>query len=287
MKFDFVSKFRIAALISLTVIVIGMAFVLMPGRGLRWGIDFTGGVLLHARFAGMAPQESAVREVLKGQNVLRPVIQRSADGHDLLIRMGRLSNEERQKVLETLKEKFGDFQVVRLDDISGSVSAELTRATVLALIIANAAILLYIALRFEFKFGVAAIVALIHDVLVTVGIAAVAGLEVNRTFVAALLTIVGYSINDTIVVYDRIRENLKLRKKGESLAALVNRSINESLTRSINTSLTTLLAVAAIYVFGGATTKDFAFALLVGITAGTYSSIFVASPLWLAWRSKG
>ncbi|MGB9867260.1 MAG: protein translocase subunit SecF [Bacillota bacterium] len=287
MNFDFVGKFRFAAIMSLLVIALGMTFVFLPGKGLRWGIDFTGGVLLHARFEGSAPQENAVREVLGAQKVDQAVIQRSADGHDLLVRMGKLSGEERQKVLDALKEKFGDFQVVRLDDISGSVSAELTRATLLALAIANGAILVYIALRFEFKFGIAAIVALIHDVLVTVGMAAVVGLEVNRTFVAALLTIVGYSINDTIVVYDRIRENLKLRKKGESLSALVNRSINESLTRSINTALTTLLAVAAIYVFGGATTKDFAFALLVGITAGTYSSIFVASPLWLSWKSKG
>lgn len=286
MRFDFVSKFRFAAALSIIVIAIGMLFMVLPGRGLKWGLDFTGGVLLQAHFEGPAPDETAVREVLSSQSVSGPVIQRSADGHDLLIRMGRLTNQERQAVVNALKAKFGAFQVVRLDDISGSVSSELTRVTLLALAVANLAMLVYIAVRFEWKFAVAAIIALIHDVMVTIGMAAVAGLEVNRTFVAALLTIVGYSINDTIVVYDRIRENLRERKKGESLGALVNRSINESLTRSINTSFTTLLAVAAIYVFGGATTRDFAFALLVGITAGTYSSIFVASPLWLLWKTK-
>ncbi|HHV80027.1 MAG TPA: protein translocase subunit SecF [Firmicutes bacterium] len=286
MRFDFVKMFRVAGMLSVTVIVVGLIFMALPGRGLRWGLDFTGGVLLQAHFAGEAPNESAVRELLALQNITGPVIQRSTNGHDLLVRMGRMTNEQRQAVVAALKAKFGEFQVVRLDDISGSVSSELTKATLLALLVANLGMMLYIALRFEIKFAVAAIIALVHDVLVTVGMAAVAGAEVNRTFVAALLTIIGYSINDTIVVYDRIRENLKTKKKGESLASIVNRSINETLTRSINTSLTTLLAVAAIYLFGGTTTKDFAFALLVGITAGTYSSIFIASPIWLLWKTK-
>jgi preprotein translocase subunit SecF len=146
-------------------------------------------------------------------------------------------------------------------------------------------IVLYVTLRFEYKFALTGIAALVHDVLVMVGMYSLLGYEANSSFVAALLTIVGYSINDTIVVFDRIRENLKTRRR-ESLADVVNASINQTMARSINTSLTTLLAVFAVFIFGGRTIRDFTVALMIGITAGTYSSVFVASPLWYLWKMR-
>jgi len=175
--------------------------------------------------------------------------------------------------------------VRRVEEVSGVIGKELTQKAILALVVANAAQVIYITLRFEFKFAVAAVVALIHDVLITVGMFSILGIEVNSPFVAAILTIIGYSINYTIVVYDCIRENLKARKK-EDLKTLVNRSIAEARMRSIKTSLTTLRAVVAILVFGGQTIREFSLALAIGITTGTYSSIFIASPLWVLWKNK-
>jgi preprotein translocase subunit SecF len=164
------------------------------------------------------------------------------------------------------------------------IGRELTSNAFWAVVVASILMLIYITVRFEFKFGVAAIIALLHDVFMIMGIFALTGKQVDSPFVAAILTIIGYSINDTIVIFDRIRENLKFHKRGESYADLVDMSINQTLARSINTVGTTLVSIIALYFFGGGSIKTFTFALLFGIISGCYSSIFIASPIWVAWK---
>ncbi|MDK2856465.1 MAG: preprotein translocase subunit SecF [Bacillota bacterium] len=280
MRFDLISRSKLWLALSGTVIVIGLVALLVRG-GLNLGIDFRGGTLLQLRFAKAVSTEE-VRNVLKNYGLEKSGIQNSGS-NTVLIRTRDLADQERQNVLAGLKEKLGDYEVLRAERVGGIVSKELTNNAFLALTIASILMLIYITLRFEFKFAVAGILALIHDVLITVGLFALFNIEVDSTFVAAILTIVGYSINDTIVVFDRIREHLKTHRK-ESLRELVNNSINETLVRSINTSLTTLCAVLALLFFGGETTKVFALALFIGLTSGTYSSLFIASPLWYLWR---
>jgi len=178
--------------------------------------------------------------------------------------------------------------VLRVDNVGAVIGKELTREAFLALLIASVAMVLYITMRFEFKFAVAAILALLHDVFVVLAFFSLFKVEINSPFIAAILTIIGYSINDTIVIFDRIRENLKYHRK-RTILEVINDSINESLVRSINTSLTTLVVLVALFVafnyfVGGMNLKVFALALLVGIVSGTYSSIFIASPLWYLWK---
>jgi preprotein translocase subunit SecF len=282
---DFMGHSRLWLTLSLVLILVGLAFIVMPGYGMRLGIDFTGGSLLDLRF--QEPTSTlAIREVMAKHGLGNSVIQRaSADGREMIIRTRPLEDELRREVTQDLKSEVSEFEVVRIEEVKGVISRELTQKAFLALAIAVAGMLVYITLRFEFKFAVAAIVALVHDVLIVVGVFSILGVEVNSSFVAAVLAIIGYSINDTIVIFDRIRENLKSRKK-ESLEELVNNSLNQTLARSINTSLTTLLAVGAVFVFGGKTTQDFALALIVGIVSGTYSSLLVASPIWVWWKNR-
>jgi preprotein translocase subunit SecF len=281
MRFDFVGRSRLWFALSAGVILVGLLALLL--QGLNLGIDFQGGTLLQLQF-DKSISIDAIRDVLAIHNLEKSYIQESDKG-TFIIRTRDLSDETRRNVLAALEDKIGSYQILRTERVGGVISAELRNNAYIALTISALLMLVYIALRFEFKFAVAGILALIHDVLVTVGLFALFRVEIDSTFVAAILTIVGYSINATIVIFDRIRENLKQSRK-ESLADLVNRSISETLTRSINTSATTLFAVVALLLFGGETTKVFALALLIGLISGTYSSIFLASPLWYLWRTK-
>lgn len=281
MRFDFVGRSRLWFALSAGVILVGLLALLL--QGLNLGIDFQGGTLLQLRF-DKAITIDAIRDVLAIHNLEKSYIQESDEG-TFIIRTRDLSDETRRDVLAALEDEIGSYQILRTERVGGVISAELRNNAYIALTISALLMLVYIALRFEFKFAVAGILALIHDVLVTVGLFALFRVEIDSTFVAAILTIVGYSINATIVIFDRIRENLKQSRK-ESLADLVNRSISETLTRSINTSATTLFAVVALLLFGGETTKVFALALFIGLISGTYSSIFLASPLWYLWRTK-
>ena len=186
---------------------------------------------------------------------------------------------------QALKERFGEVTVRRTELVGPVIGRELVRNALLALLIVGAGMLVYISFRFEYRFGLVALMGLGHDVLIALGVLALVGRELNTPFIAGILTVVGYSINNTIVVFDRIRENQQLDRR-RSLIELVNSSISQTLARQINTSLTTLVAVGALYFFGGSTIKDFTLTLLVGIVAGTYSSIFVVRPLWLVLREK-
>lgn|GEM_PF-94252 len=286
--YDFFGRRRLFYAVSMVLIVAGLVFLALPGFGLRLGIDFVGGSLLEARFERADVSTAEVRDALTPLGYGEPIIQRAADDpHRFLIRTRVFGDEERVAVQQALIGAVGPFAVERFEGIAGVIGAEMTRRSLLAVAVAAGLMLLYITIRFEFRFGVAAIVALLHDVLITVAAFSVLQREVNSSFVAAVLTVVGYSINDTIVVFDRIRENLRARLYGRGeTARLVNSSIAETLSRSINTSLTTLLAIGAVLVFGGRTTRDFALALMIGMAAGTYSSIFIASPIWGTWRER-
>ena len=209
-----------------------------------------------------------------------------AAANDVMIRTIDLEEVRRKEVMAAIKSDVGNYEVMREEKVGAVIGSELIFNAVMALVISWLLIILYIAYRFEFKFGVAAIIALVHDILIVLAFFSFTQRQVDSSFVAALLTIVGYSINDTIVIFDRIRENLKLHfKRGADVVTLVNRSIYQTLTRSFYTVFTCLFTTLALYFFGGETTKDFAFALTIGFISGCYSSICIAGPLWLTFRN--
>lgn len=281
--FDFIGRKRIWFTLSLAIILVGMFF--WATRGLNVGIDFRGGNILDLEFE-KALTTSQVRAVLAQNGLGDSSVQIvGTEGREFLIRTAHISDEARQKLYSDLRATLGNFKEIRFESVSPLVGRELVMLAVWATVIANIGMLIYITLRFEYRFAVAGIIALIHDVLMTIAFFAIFRWTVDSTFIAAILTVVGYSINDTIVVYDRIREKLKVRAKGESIDELANKAINETLRRSVLTSLTTVVAIAAVLIFGGPTIKPFALALAIGITSGTYSSIFIASPIWTIWRN--
>ena len=203
-----------------------------------------------------------------------------------MIRTVDLEENDRKKVMASIRSDVGNYEVLREEKVGATIGGELIFNAVMALVISWVLIILYIAYRFEFRFGIAAVIALVHDILIVLTFFSFTQRQIDSSFVAALLTIVGYSINDTIVIFDRIRENLKLHfRRGGDLNELLNRSIYQTLTRSLYTVFTVLFTTLALYFFGGETTKDFAFTLLVGFASGCYSSIFIAGPLWLTFRN--
>jgi preprotein translocase SecF subunit len=267
--------------------LIAVSLLLLPTKGLNFGIDFQGGILIEVRVPGPAADLSAMRATLGGLGLGEVALQEFGQPTDVLIRIERQAGgEEAQqaavdRVRAALAERFGnDISYRRVEFVGPKVSGDLFWAGTQAVIYALIAILAYIWFRFEWQFAIGAIVALIHDVILTLGIFALLGLEFNLTTLAALLTIVGYSLNDTVVIYDRVRENLR-RYKTMSLPELIDRSINETLARTVMTSLTTLLALIALFVFGGPVIRGFTFAMIWGVLVGTYSTIYIASPLLL------
>ena len=204
-----------------------------------------------------------------------------------MIRTVDLEENQRKEVMASLTQDVGPYTVLREEKVGATIGGELITNAVLALVISWALIILYVAYRFEWRFGVSAVLALIHDIIIVLAVFSFTQRQIDSSFIAALLTIVGYSINDTIVIFDRIRENLKLHfRRGGDVNELVNTSIYQTLTRSLYTVFTVLFTTLALYWFGGETTKDFAFALLVGFASGCYSSIFIASQLWIELRNR-
>ena len=288
-KFDIAGRAKIWFIISLLVIIPGL--ISMATRGFNFGIDFTGGTIIDLKFE--QPVEiSKVRDALRPFGLDGATIQLSGDTSDVassnnvMIRTVDLEENQRKEVMAGIKSAVGNYEVLREEKVGATIGGELIFNAVMALVISWVLIILYIAYRFEFKFGVAAIAALIHDILIVLAVFSFTQKQIDSSFVAALLTIVGYSINDTIVIFDRIRENLKLHfRRGANLADIVNRSVYQTLTRSFYTVFTCLFTTLALYFFGGDTTKDFAFALTIGFISGCYSSIFIAGPLWLTLRN--
>lgn len=282
---DILEKRKIWYIISLSVIVIGLLFLLFKGMNL--GLDFQGGTLLEYKFDQKVSNEQ-VREILSEIGIAQDAkIQQSEESgiHGVIIRTKELEPEEIVKIKEALQKSYPSTETLRTDMVGPLIGQELRVKALLALLIASIAIVIYISIRFEFRFAIVAIITLLHDVVITLGIFAILGKEINTPFVAALLTIIGYSINDTIVIFDRIRENMKLMRRTPFIE-LANKAVVDTLPRSINTSLTTLITILAIYFFGGASIKTFMLALFIGMFAGTYSSIFVASPLLVTWQKK-
>ncbi len=273
----------ILILISIIAIVFNYITIKSP---LNYGLDFTGGTIFDLKFE-KTPTVSEARNILKEFGYGSSVIQVSQDGR-LIIRINEknLTAEEREKIFAKLEEKFGklDRENMRLSSIGPTISSELKRSGIIALIVGLSFIFIYITLRFQFRFAVVTILALLHDTIITIGLLALIRQQVNSPFIGALLAIIAYSVQDSVVVLDRVRENLKLYKDKMKYDELINKSIVQSFTRSLNTSLTTLLAILSILIFGGSTIRDFAFTLLFGITAGTYSSIFIAAPLLVVWN---
>ncbi len=286
---DFVGKRKIAVVISLALILVGLVSLVIKG-GPNYGIDFSGGMVMQVKFeadTSAAQIKAATGDIELGHLVVQ---QFGDDPNEFLIRTPSTSSELEglsQKILQSLEENFGDGQVDlrRAEMVGPQVGKDLRQKGLLAVFYALIGILVYITWRFEFRFAVGAIVALFHDVLITLGAFSVFGKEIDLPIIAAFLAIIGYSLNDTIIVYDRIRENMGKHAR-EGLSAIVNRSINETLSRTILTSGTTLLVVIALFIFGGGVIHNFAFALLVGILVGTYSSIFVASPILIFWENR-
>lgn len=264
-----------------------LSLVLLPTKGLNFGIDFRGGTLIEVRMPGEAADLATMRATLGGLGLGEVALQEFGEPSDVLIRVERQTGDEDAQLaaVDTVKAALGgqfgeDISYRRIEFVGPKVSEELFSAGAQALGYALLAILAYIWFRFEWQFGVGAIVALVHDVILTLGVFSLLGLEFNLSTVAALLTIVGYSLNDTVVIYDRVRENLR-RYKAMALPELLDRSINETLARTLMTSLTTLLALIALFVLGGPVIRGFTFAMIWGVLVGTYSTVYIATPLLL------
>jgi preprotein translocase SecF subunit len=281
-----VEKSRLWFGLSGLVILIGFVFIFM--MGLNLGIDFTGGTIIQIDL-GKSFTTQEVREITDqfdkeasityaGENRTQVQVKTKLD----------LSETERAEVFDKFRDKYGldTEDLVSMQKVGPTIGNQLKRQAVVSLAVAALGMLLYITYRFEFKFGVVATTALLHDVLVVLAVYAIMQIPINTSFIAAMLTIVGYSINATIVIFDRIRENRGYMKKGTSLTELVNLSVTQSVARSVNTSFTTLLTIGMIYLLGVSAIKEFALPLIVGIISGTYSSVLIAGPLWAFWKNK-
>ena len=286
---DFVGRRKMAICFSLLLILVGLASLIFKG-GPSYGIDFAGGTLVQIKFTE-ATDAAAIREALGGVDLGSFAVQRfGEEGDEFLIRAQNTSAELEglsHAMTAALEGKYGagSVEVRRAEMVGPQVGKDLREKGLMAVLYAMIGILVYVSWRFEFRYAVGAVIALLHDVVITLGAFSLFNMEIDLPVIAAFLAIIGYSLNDTIIVYDRIRENLGKHSK-EGLASVINHSINETLSRTILTSGTTLLVVAALFIFGGGVIHTFAFALLVGIVIGTYSSIFVASPLLLFWENR-
>ncbi|RLL53265.1 protein translocase subunit SecF [Mariprofundus sp. EBB-1] len=290
--YDFIGKRKFALLVSGIMILISLGA--LAAKGLNFGIDFTGGTLVEVKFTP-APSIADVRSAISPKGYGNAMIQEFGTPEEILIRVQNKESEESSTIsnaiLDGLSEKFGAdaIEMRRVEFVGPQVGEELTRAGIMAVLVAMLAILVYVTFRFEFRFAIGADAALLHDITIVVGLFALTGKEFSLPVIAALLTVIGYSLNDTIVVFDRIRENFEAnrkRKKPEEETAVVNNSINQTLARTLMTSLTTLLVVLALFILGGEVIHDFAFALIAGIVVGTYSSIYVASPVMISLAGR-
>ena len=286
--FDFMGRIKAAVTFSVILILIGLGSVAVSG-GLKFGIDFAGGTLIQLQFKS-PPDIEVIRDGLKTIGLGESTIQEFGSKKDILIRVQR--SEEKLEavgsmVRKSLMGKFNidEITVERVEMVGPKVGRDLREKALLSILYAIIGIVIYISWRFELQYAIAAIIALVHDVLVTMGAFSIFDKEFTLVIVAAFLTIIGYSLNDTIVVFDRIRENLR-RKGKSSISDMINTSINQTLSRTLLTSGTTLLVVIALFFFGGEIIHDFSFALLVGVFIGTYSSIFIASVFLVYWDSR-
>ena len=274
------NKFNI---LSVSLVVISMLFLLF--KGLNFGIDFKGGTLIELRSTDSKINVSSLRDNLNQMNLGDVSVKKFGNDTDYLIKFEINDNKNViEKIKTNLDKSFGNnFNFRRVENVGPKVSAELLRSGIIAISVALALMLIYIWIRFEWQFSLGAILALFHDVIVTLGLFSLLGLEINLSIIAAILTIVGYSMNDTVVIFDRVRENLK-KYSDIKIFDLTNISINETLSRTLITSITTLLALLSIFFFGGEILKGFSLAMIFGVIFGTYSSIYIANTVLVRLR---
>ena len=277
---DFSSKFKSANFLSLSLFAISILFIIF--KGLNYGIDFKGGTLIELRSQSKNVNISEIRTSLGSMNLGDINVKQFGKEGDYLIKVEQ-KRENNNELIPEIKKILtnnlnAEINFRRVENVGPKISSELLQSGIIAISLSLAAMLFYIWIRFEWQFSIGSIIALFHDVIITIGIFSVLSLEINLSIIAAVLTIVGYSMNDTVVIYDRIRENLNKHTR-LNINETANLSINETLSRTIITSLTTLLALFSIYILGGEILRGFAFAMILGVLIGTYSSIFVAAPV--------
>ena len=277
-NFNFMGSRRLALGIS-AILVLG-SLVCFFTRGLNLGIDFTGGNVIQADFKDR-PDVAKVREAVSGVVAQEAMIQNCGE-KGIIIRTNEDTEESREQVVTVLQKSFPDMTITGFEKVGPVVGGELRRQAFIGVSIALIAILIYITLRFQFRFAVVSVIPLVHDVIVALGFFSLTQMEISSSFIAAILTIVGYSLNNTIIILDRVRENWPSLGR-DGIVTLVNRSVNQTLARTINTTLTTLLPVIALCVWGGPVLHSFSYAMLVGIIAGTWSSMFVATGFLIEW----
>jgi len=275
---DFLGMRRTAVIVSLALIAVSIASLVL--RGLNFGIDFTGGTLIELGYPDTAKLAS-IRETMETNGFERATVQHFGTSLDVLIRLAPTEGEDKSelsnRVVEILQvQAGGQLDVRRVEFVGPQVGEELREDGGLAMIYALIGILIYVALRFEYRFSVGSVIALVHDVLITIGFFSITQIEFDLSVLAAILAVIGYSLNDTIVVYDRVRENFRKLRKATTIE-VINRSINDTLSRTVITSFTTLMVLLALFFLGGEVIRSFAVALIVGVIVGTYSSIYVAS----------
>jgi preprotein translocase subunit SecF len=279
---QFIERRKWFYIFSLLFLIPGIISMFVQGFNL--GIDFKGGSVLRYKMEASVDASAVTKTVQDLQIVPEVSVQKSGD--EFYVRTNVLTQEQTAQITNALKAQYGDITLQSADSVGATIGSELIRNAFLAVLVALVLMLIYITFRFEWTFGLAAILALFHDVLIVCGLFSLFQWEVNSAFIAAILTIIGYSINDTIVIFDRVRENLHMKKK-DPLPTLLNRSIMQTLNRSINTVLTVLMPLITLLIFGGATLKIFVMTLLIGFLFGMYSSICVASPIYYEIKQRG
>ena len=277
---QFINYFRLFNFVSLILILISVGFIFY--KGLNFGVDFKGGTLIELRVENAEIGIGDVRQSFIKMDLGDVNVKKFGKGNDYLIKFEQ-TDKNKENFIENIKTQLsknlaGNFSFRRVENVGPKVSGELLKSGLIAIVLSLSAMLIYIWIRFEWQFSLGAIIALIHDVIITIGFFSILEFEINLSIVAAVLTIVGYSMNDTVVIFDRVRENLK-KYSSKSINEISNLSINETLSRTIITSLTTLLALLSIFFFGGKILHGFSFAMILGVIFGTYSSIFIANPI--------
>ena len=277
---QFINYFRIFIFISLILIIISIGSIFY--KGLNFGVDFKGGTLIELRVENTEIGIGDVRQSFIKMNLGDVNVKKFGKGNDYLIKFEQ-TDKNKENFIENIKTQLsknlaGNFSFRRVENVGPKVSGELLKSGLIAIVLSLSAMLIYIWIRFEWQFSLGAIIALVHDVIITIGFFSILEFEINLSIIAAVLTIVGYSMNDTVVIFDRVRENLK-KYTSKKIDEISNLSINETLSRTIITSLTTLLALLSIFFFGGTILHGFSFAMILGVIFGTYSSIFIANPI--------
>ena len=289
MRFDVVKHHRWWFILSSTLVILSLVSIFF--KGFNFGIDYTGGTILDIQFA-QTTQVSDVRNDLKNFGLEGATIQVSGQGesgesgHEIMIRTRNLSAEESKEILSSLATNVGPNEVKRIETVGAVIGSEVTKHAILNLVVAFLVLAAYISYRFEMRVAVSTLTAIFHDMIMVLGVFSFFQLEIDASFLAAILTVVGYSMNEAVVIFDRIRENTHTRKRTDSFADLANDSIKQTIHRSIYTLSTVLFATGSLYIFGGDTTKNFALCMIVGFISGAYSAICVATSIWSIWKSR-